>query len=568
MRPLGGGGDSSSSRRPRVPEPGGPRIGSLALEPTIVARALCGLALAACVAAAASEPAHECPTILQVRVDQIRNSAPVQISGETIASVVVLPDFYERRGFRPAWTEAQTRTDLLAALRGSAGDGLDPRDYHVAALDKLLHSSSSPESDADFDMLATDGVIRLAYHLRFGKVDQATVEPDWKFLPDLEAAISGPPALVLERMLDEHRVAAVLDSLRPQHRMYGALRRALQTYRDIEAAGGWKSLPEGPTLRPGEEDSRLPALRLRLAVEGETTSPPLESTVVYDSVLVTAVRNFQERHGLNPDGVLGKGTLLALNVPVAIRISQLRCSLERGRLLLQDLPARFVLVNIPGFRVYYVDEGRTRFVSKVIVGKAFTQTPIFRAEMTYVVLNPSWTIPPGIMKSDVIPGMRRDPHYLERKGYQEVGGQIVQPPGPNNPLGRLKLMFPNPHSVYLHDTPQRNLFAAEGRTFSHGCIRVEGIVDLAVLVLDDSVNWSKEKVEAALATGRTQNVTLKRPIPVLLTYWTAVVGPGDDWPRFYDDVYGRDAAFLAALDRPFQFQPRVVSRAAAVSGAR
>ena len=509
-----------------------------------------------------------CSTILQVRVDQIRNGAPVQIVGEAIASMFVLPDFYERRAFRPAWTEGRERAELLEALRKSAGDGLEPRDYHVAALEELQRAPSSPVADADFDLLATDAVIRLAYHLRFGKVDHASVEPDWKFRPDLEAAISGPPAVILERMLDEHRVAAGLDSLRPKHRMYGALRRALQTYREIEAAGGWQSLPEGPALRPGAADPRLPALRQRLAAEGQPTSPPPDSVAVYDSTLVTAVRHFQEGHGLHPDGVVGKGTLQALNVPVATRIAQLRLSLERGRLLLQDLPARFVLVNIPGFRVYYVDEGRTPFVSKVIVGKAFTQTPIFRAEMTYVVLNPSWTIPPGIMQNEVIPGRRRDPQYLERKGFQEVGGQIVQPPGPNNALGRIKLMFPNPHAVYLHDTPQRELFARDARTFSHGCIRVEGIVDLAVLVLDDPERWSKEKVEAALATGRTQNVTLRRRVPVLLTYWTAVVRPGDERPSFYDDVYGRDPAFLAALDRPFQFQPSVVSRAAAVSGAR
>jgi L,D-transpeptidase YcbB len=188
--------------------------------------------------------------------------------------------------------------------------------------------------------------------------------------------------------------------------------------------------------------------------------------------------------------------------------------------------------------------------------------------MTYVVLNPSWTIPPGILQREVIPGMQRDPDYLARKGFQKIGGQIVQPPGPNNALGRIKLMFPNPHHVYLHDTPQKDLFAAEARTFSHGCIRVQDIEDLAVQVLDDPKNWSKEKVEAAIATGRTQNVTLERRVPVLLTYWTAVVGPGDDRPYFYDDVYGRDPAYLAALDGPFRYDPRVVSRAAAISGAR
>ena len=503
--------------------------------------------------------------ILQARIDQIHNGAPLWIAGETLASTVVLPDFYERRGFQLAWAEPQLRAELLEMLRSSTHDGLEPRDYHVPALEKLLREPSSPETDADLDMLATDGVIRLAYHLRFGKVDVATIDPDWNFHPDVEAAISGPPALALQSMVEKRSLAAGLDSLRPAHWMYAALQRALRTYRGIESAGGWQSLPDGPTLRPDAADPRVPALRERLAVEGDLVSQTGDASTTYDSTLVTAVRRFQERHGLLPDGTVGKGTLRALNVPVATRISQLRLSLERGRLLLHDLPARFVLVNIPAFRVHYLDEKNTHFTSKVIVGKPFTKTPIFRAEMTYVVLNPSWTIPPGIMQRDVIPGMRRDPDYLEKKGFQKVGGQIVQPPGPDNALGRIKLMFPNSHHVYLHDTPHRDLFASEARTFSSGCIRVEDIVDLAVLVIDDPEKWSKDKVKAVIDTGRTQNVTLARRIPVLVTYWTAVAGPGDEGPRFFDDVYERDPALLAALDQPFKFRPRVASRAAVTS---
>jgi murein L,D-transpeptidase YcbB/YkuD len=183
--------------------------------------------------------------------------------------------------------------------------------------------------------------------------------------------------------------------------------------------------------------------------------------------------------------------------------------------------------------------------------------------MTYAVLNPSWTIPPGIMQKEVIPGMKKDPNYLEKKGFVKVGGQIVQPPGPDNSLGRIKLMFPNTHHVYLHDTPHRELFASDARTFSHGCIRVEKIVDLTALALDDPGTWSKQKIEAEIATGKTRNLTLKRKLPVLLTYWTAVVDSRDDRPRFYDDAYGRDPGFLAALDQPFRFHHRVSPEAAA-----
>ena len=529
------------------------------------AQVACAVGLATNTAAGDDEPGAAA-AILQARVDQIHNGAPVHVGGEPIASMFVLPDFYERREFRPAWTASESRSALLAAVRDSATDGLDPRDYHVAALDALVqHGHASPETDADFDMLATDAVIRLAYHLRFGKVHAADVQPEWRSDRDVESVFGAPPAIALQRLVDGD-LAAGLDGLRPRHPIYAALRQALRTYREIESAGGWPFVAAGPTLKPGAADARLPSLAARLRLEGDLTAT-IDTVGVYDSTLVAAVRRFQERHGLNADGAVGKGTLRALNTPVATRISQLRLSLERSRLLLHDLPARFVLVNIPAFRVYYVDDSGLRFASRVIVGKPFTQTPSFRAEMTYVVLNPSWTVPPGIMTRDVLPGMAQDPEYLQRKGFHSVGGQIVQPPGPGNPLGRVKLMFPNPHLVYLHDTPQRELFASDRRTFSSGCIRAERALDLAALVLDDST-WSRPQIDAAIATGRTRTVQLARSLPVLITYWTAAIAPGEARPRFYHDVYARDREFLAALASPFRFDPAVAARAAAISGAR
>jgi len=172
------------------------------------------------------------------------------------------------------------------------------------------------------------------------------------------------------------------------------------------------------------------------------------------------------------------------------------------------------------------------------------------------VLNPSWTIPPGIMRREVIPGMKRDPDYLEKKGFEKVGNQIVQPPGPDNALGRIKLMFPNTHAVYLHDTPHRELFASDARAFSSGCIRVDKVEDLTVLVLADSANWSRAKLDAAIATGKTRNLSLRRRLPVLLTYWTAVADRADGSPQFFRDAYGRDPAFAAALERPFRESAR------------
>ena len=516
----------------------------------VVAIVACSLAPASALAGPTSSE------ILQLRIGQIREGVPLEIGGEAIASTVVLPEFYEHRGFRPAWTEPKGLQELLATLRACVSDGLDPADYHVDAIEARLRERASPEREADVDLLATDGVIRLAYHLRFGKVDLLTLEPDWGFRPEEEAELREDPAEALAKAVAKHAVASGLEALRPSHWMYAELKRALASYRAIESAGGWKSLPDGRLLKPGAADPRLHALEQRLAVEGDLPNARPEGPATYDSVLAAGVRRFQERHGLQDDGVVGGSTIRELNVPVARRIMQLRISLERSRLLLHDLPARFVVVNIPAFRALYVDAGRAQLVSRVMVGKPYTQTPIFRADMTYVVLNPSWTIPPGIMRREVIPGMKRDPDYLEKKGFEKVGNQIVQPPGPDNALGRIKLMFPNTHAVYLHDTPHRELFASDARAFSSGCIRVDKVEDLTVLVLADSANWSRAKLDAAIATGKTRNLSLRRRLPVLLTYWTAVTDRADGSPQFFRDAYGRDPAFAAALERPFRESSR------------
>jgi murein L,D-transpeptidase YcbB/YkuD len=497
--------------------------------------------------------------VIQARVGQLRNGVEVRIGQQSIASSVVLPEFYEQRDYRPAWGDPHNREALLAAVRASGGDGLDPEDYHLSALGQLRAGARGGERDADLDLLATDALIRLAYHLRFGKVDAASIDPHWNFRRDYDAVRVAAPAAAIQRALDMGHVAAQLDALRPHHPFYDGLRTALDTYRQIQAAGGWSSLPGGRSLKPGAADPRVPALRERLRVEGDLAAAGGEGDE-YDEDMVAALQAFQDRHGLKPDGILGVRTLRALNVPVTQRIDEIRLSLDRSRQLLHDLPERMVVVNVPAFRVYYADASGRRFAANVVVGKPYAQTPIFRAEITHVVLNPTWVVPPGILERDILPGLRKDPDYLRKKGLKRVGGQVVQDPGPNNALGRIKLMFPNPHLVYLHDTPQKDLFEADGRTFSSGCIRVQNVFDLAALVIDDPERWSRDKLLEAVDTGDTRTVVLKHKVPVLVTYWTSAVAP-DGRVHFYEDVYERDPASLAALDAPFSF-PRAAVRAA------
>ncbi len=501
-------------------------------------------------------PAPESPDqTIQLAVDALRSGAPVKIGDESIASVIVLPELYERRAFQPAWTSAQAVDDLLRAIRGSEEDGLDPNDYHLAAIERLrAPAGTGADSAVDLDLLLTDAAVRLAYHFRFGKVDPEALDPNWNLVRDLGGV---DPVIALQGALDQGKVYDTLEALKPRYRFYTALKQSLVDHRRIDAQGGWPVIPPGPKLQTGVTDPRVPLVRRRLAITGDLPeAAAAETSPEYDAALAAAVKAFRERHGLTPDGTVGPATLESMNVPVARRIDQIRATLERCRWVMQDVPERFVLVNVAGFTVtFFGTEGPT-WESRVVVGTTSTKTPIFRADMTYIVLNPTWTVPPGIMRKEVIPGMRRDPHYLERKGYTQVNGQVVQPAGPNNALGRIKLMFPNPHSVYLHDTPKKAYFGETRRTFSHGCVRVDQPFELAALVLDDPA-WTTQTLLAAAETRKTRTLTLKKPMPVLILYWTASVGR-DGRTYFLPDVYGRDPAIILALHRGFTFRKRPV----------
>lgn len=521
-----------------------------------------------CLFCAPSRAQGDASAIIQARVGQLLNGGEVRIGGRSIASTVVVPAFYERRGFAPAWTDPDNADALLAAIRDSITDGLTAEDYHLSALQVLHAAPAGVERDADFDLLASDALIRLGYHLKFGKVDVARIDPNWNFRRDYEAILFLDPVRTLQQALEQRQLQRTLATLRPVHPLYEALRATLATYRRIKLEGGWRPIPPGKTIRPGDSSDRVPALRARLLAEGDLAPEASDSGDVYDTELAAAVKRFQERHALALDGLVGGKTLRVLNVPVDTRIDQLRLSLERSRLIMQDLPERFVVVNVPAFRLYYVEAGSVRFATNVVVGKLMAKTPIFRAEMTYAVINPTWTVPPGVMKTDILPGLQRDSGYLERKGLHRVGGQIVQAPGPNNALGRIKLMLPNPHFVYLHDTPKKSLFEKAGRTFSSGCVRVQDVFDLAELLIADPERWSKARMLGIVDKGRTQSIVLEQPVSVLLAYWTAGVG-ADGRAFFYEDIYNRDPAELKALNGAFKFSVKAVTAAAtATQGGR
>ena len=533
-----------------------------------------------CVAATGEAQDDAVREVLRSRVEALRETGRLDVRGSRIASVIVLPDFYERRGFRRAWVESRTIEQLSRAIGDAAADGLDPRDYHQALLERLRGEvAAKGQSDAallaDYDLVLTDALVRLGYHLMFGKVDPERVDPNWNMAREIHGFV---PAVEIQRILETGDVYQALEREKPGHRVYVGLKRELARYREVEAAGGWPLMPAGPALRVGAIDARVPVLKRRLQATGDLVPGGLDTSTRYDSALATAVRTFQRRMGADDDGVLGEGTRSALNVPVGKRIEQIRLNLERGRWVLHHLDSTFVVVNIAGYNVAYVRDGRTVWRSRAVVGLPYRRTPIFRDTITYLVFNPTWTVPPGILARDMLPllkrgGIRALPEgmrVLDRSGRRVAASGIDwsaysassfpftlrQDPGPRNALGLVKFMFPNRYLVYLHDTPSRELFNESARAFSSGCIRVERPFELAELLLGDA-NWTSDSTARVLATGRTRTVNLRRPTPVLLLYWTAWA---DDEGRvsFRPDVYQRDVRLARALNEPFRFRTRPV----------
>lgn len=337
--------------------------------------------------------------------------------------------------------------------------------------------------------------------------------------------------------------------LPPTHEGYTRLLEARDRYQQVEALGGWVPVPDGPALRLGDQGERVQALRLRLSQQAFADADeavPAAPDGLFDETLAAAVLAFQHRHGLEPDGVAGPATLRALAEPASAHVRRIEINLERWRELPEDLGAggeRYVLVNIAGFELHAMEDGRSALAMKVIVGKPYTRTPIFTGLMTRVILNPSWYVPGSIVTKEIAPRLRRDPGYLRRENFEVLptrDGRLAlrQRPGPNNALGRIKFLFPNRHNVYLHDTPSRSLFNRAVRTFSHGCIRIEKPQELAEWVLGPD-GWTPEDIQDGIAAGRERAVGLTQPIPVHIVYWTAWVDD-EGVLQMRNDIYRRD----------------------------
>ena len=512
---------------------------------------------------------------IRCHIEQLEEDVALQIGKEKVAFNSLLADFYRSNDFSPVWVKRSQITELLDAIRSVEADGLLPGDYHLSGIQNFYDKSPrSPFLKARYELLLTDAMFKLSYHLLHGKVNPEKIDPNW----NLSGGVNGNGLVSrLRNALDGDSLAAVISKLRPNNPKYTSLKAGLAKYRQIAAKGGWKSIPEGSSIKEtGQYDDRVPALRRRLEITGEIAALSqvdtsfASSAMLYSDELKEAVKRFQVRHGLEVDGAVGPRTLRALNVPVAQRVDQIRLNLDRYRWFIQKLEPTFLLVNIAGFTVQYVKDGNYKWGSRVIVGEPYWKTPVFKAEMQYIIFNPAWNVPPGILRKEALPAIKKNPDYLAKHNLQVIdrNGRVVnsgsidwaaysagslpyrlrQPPGTSNALGRVKFMFPNKHLVYLHDTPSKHLFDKSTRAFSHGCIRLQNPLELAEILLE----WSHDDIQKTVDGRKTRTVHLPQKIPVFLLYLTAVA-EGEE-VLFRNDVYSRDAAVLQALNEPYPYK--------------
>lgn len=519
--------------------------------------------------------------IIQQKIDELWTTGELKIGYADIASKLWLPDLYERNEFRMLWQDQQNVDDLLADVGNIEKEGLNPEDYHLSQLLVLklrLEESESPDPEllADYDLLLTDSLVRLCYHLQFGKVDPESLDPAWNMTRQVRGQ---NPVGAIEKRLRTASLARGLANIRPEIEYYQILKSALKKYREIQENGGWKRVPEGPTLKPGMTDSRVPPLRQRLAVTGEFGGSVTDSTF-FDEELKEAVKKFQNQHRLEVDGAVGKNTLAALNIPVKQKINQIRVNLERSRWIFHKLPANFIVVDIAGFETFHIKGLTEKWSSKVQVGKPFRKTPVFKSKIKYLVFNPTWTVPPTILQKDILPKVKKNPDYLrkmkisviDRKGKRVDSNSVNwskyskgvpytlrQEPGPHNALGRIKFIFPNKYFIYLHDTPSRSLFQRQDRAFSSGCIRVDKDIELAEILLNDSEKWNRASIQELIATNKTRRVNLPEPMPIMLLYVT-IWFDDNNTLIFKKDVYDRDRQVLEGLDEAFSiWQTRAIN---------
>jgi murein L,D-transpeptidase YcbB/YkuD len=484
------------------------------------------------------------PAAIDIIGGDVLRAAFERLLGETVHPRIgrALRDevmaFYGSQGFRPFFVArngiSERGRGVVDRLRLAADDGLDPMDY-----DASKSSGSSVDELAAAEWRIATMAVAYARDARGARVDPSRLSSMITVKRDLPSA-----GEVLEAVARSANASSALEQFNPRHDGYLRLRSELAkhraTYGSLIAA---RPIRPGKILKVGMSDPRVPLIRSRFGV-------PPETDETYDNQVASAVAAFQKERGLASSGRFDRATVEAIaDSSPRKREADILVNMERWRWMPRHLGERHVFVNVPEYKVRYVRAGRTVYETRAIVGKPETQTPLFSDEMEHLVVNPSWYVPPSILKKEFIPKLALDPTYAERRGYivTRTGNSISirQPPGERNALGNIKFMFPNQHSVYLHDTPGRHLFRNDRRAFSHGCVRVDRPFALAELVLEADGGWSEDRVRALVGRGE-RTIKLKNRVSVHLAYFTALVDETASL-KVLPDLYGHDRRLRSAL---------------------
>jgi len=512
-------------------------------------------------AASPTVPASDLPLLNQAR--------PPHFTGVTFWSWPDVQGFYHQRDDRPAWTGDRAATrDLLSVLRSTDQEGLEPADYHLDAIEQRLKTSFPTTAEREqLELLLTDAALRYAHDQQRGRYEPRAMDPQWL----IPRPAPSDDTSALQTALAKQQLAAWLATLPPPHRNYAQLKVALAHYRTLAAQADWPVLATGDKLAPGQRDARVATLRRRMTLDGDYQPRERDDPRRYDAALANAVRQFQIQQGLDSDGVIGDSTRRALNISATQRVAQLRANLERWRWLPRPFETHYIRVNMPAFVLQVMEDDQPVLSMQVIVGRQLRSTPAMTSQLTHIIFNPYWTIPPSIAGKDILPKLRSDPAFLSAQNIQVFADwntktpidpqtidwsqysekhfpfRLRQQPGPKNSLGQVKFLLPNPYGIYLHDTPSRALFHKSVRAFSSGCIRLQKPNELAQYLLRDNPRWNPDAIAAVIADGTTRTVTLLTPEPVYLLYMTAW-SDADSVVQFRDDIYERDQRLEARFE--------------------
>ena len=449
-----------------------------------------------------------------------------------------LEKIYSERDYKSLWRDGERLHAFYTSLKSADKEGLNFNDYHGKEIDSLLSATDINSTQAArLDLILSDAFLTYARDLYYGKLNPEELHEFWGISRKEKDFVA-----LLKQGIENNEIIAILEDLKPSHQVYRDLKKSLAEYKDVQAEEtSSKKISHGELIKPGESDPRINAIAKRLRELNGFKADTSGTGNVYSEELVEAVKKFQQSKSIQTDGIIGNSTIDELNKGPKDIYNQILANLERWRWYPRDLGDHYILINIPNFKLAVVKDGDTIRQHNVIAGAKARQTPIFSDTINHLVINPTWTVPPTIKSKDIIPKMAADQSYSQKNNMtvtSTTGEQVdpssvdwnspdarnytfTQRAGPSNPLGRVKIMYPNKYLIYLHDTPAKSLFSQTQRAESSGCVRVENAIDLASYVVENQDEWTQDRIQEIINSGETTTVEVDRPIQVHHFYWTA-----------------------------------------------